>query len=77
VVVAHEVAPRPAQDAEPEIAQKAEYVATKAVGVAESRALLKDPSVNAAAEMLDEPSEDVAIEDAKLATGIYCETGHD
>jgi hypothetical protein len=76
VVVAHEVAPRPAQDAEPEIAQKAEYVATKAVVVAENRVLLKDPSVNATTEMLDKPSEDVAIKNAELATGINCETGH-
>ena len=62
VVVADEVPARPAQHAEPQLAEQAEHVLAEAAVVGQRRALLVQPAVDAPSEVLDEPAEHLPVE---------------
>src|SRR5262249_24527026 len=76
VVVADEVAARPAQHPHPQLPQQPEHVAAEPPRVGQRRALLVDPAVDAAAEVLDEATEHVAVQRADGPGGIYRDSGH-
>jgi hypothetical protein len=76
VVVADEVAARPAQHAHPQVAQQAQHVRKEAAVVAQRRSLLVEAAVDAAAEVLDEAAEDVAVDLPENAAGVDGDSGH-
>ena len=76
VVAAHEVPAGPAEDGDAERADRVEHVAAKAGGVAQWRAFVEDPAVDAAAEVLDEVAEDAAIDGADAPRQIDADARH-
>src|SRR5580693_6898907 len=76
VVVADEVAARPAQHAHPQLAQQAQHVVAEAALVGQRRALLVDAAVDAAAQVLDEAAEHLAVELAEGPGGVDGDAGH-
>src|SRR5947209_699546 len=76
VIAADEVAPRPAQHGYAERADRLQDIEPVAARVAQGGALLEDSAVDAAAEMLDEVSEDAPIHAADAAIQVDADPGH-
>ena len=76
VVVADEVAARPAQQRHLQAARAVQDVGAEAVLVAQRRARLEDPAVDAPPEVLDEPAEDAPIDRAERAVEFECDSRH-
>jgi hypothetical protein len=76
VVAACEIPARPAEDRDAQAAGRIEDVLAKASFVAERRGLVEHAAVDAAAKMLDEPTEDTAIDLADRPLAIDPDRGH-
>src|SRR6476469_8971658 len=75
VVVADEVPARPAQHAEAQLAEQAEHVLAEAAVVGQRRAFLVKTAVDAAAQVLDEPAEHLAVQPSGGPSGVDGDPG--
>ena len=75
-IVADEVAPGPTQDAQAQRAEQIQDIGAKTPTVAQRRAFLEQPTVDTTAQVLDETSENVAVELAQATTPIDRDSAH-
>jgi len=76
VISANEVPARPPEHGDPERAHRGQHILSKAAAVAERRAFLEDPAVDAAAEVLDEVAEDPPVDGSDATTEIDGDASH-
>src|SRR5262249_55500394 len=76
VIPAHEIAAGPAQHGEAQRPRRLQHVATETTGVGQRRGLVVDAPVDAAAEVLDELTEDPPVDGTDAALAIDGDARH-